>query len=68
MKRVCSREGDTLDLICHREYGRTRSVTEIVLEANPMLATGLLVLPIGTLVTLPDIASEDKSLTQKRLW
>lgn len=68
MKRVCSQKGDTLDLICHREYGRTRSVTEIVLEANPMLATGLLVLPIGTLVTLPDIASEDKSLTQKRLW
>ena len=68
MKRVRSQAGDTLDLICHREYGRTRSVTEIALEANPILANGPLVLPIGTLVTLPDILPEDKSLTQKRLW
>jgi len=62
-------EGDTADLICWREFGRTRGVTEQVLELNPGL--GLLgpVLPRGTQVILPEFdaaAAEPVDLVQ--LW
>ena len=51
--RVRSVQGDTVDLICWRTYGRTAGITEQVLEANPGLADLGAELPIGTLVTLP---------------
>ncbi|MGQ9372750.1 tail protein X [Acinetobacter tandoii] len=38
MKKVKSVQGDTIDLICWRYYGRTAGVTETVLEYNPDLA------------------------------
>ena len=50
---VRARQGDTVDLICWRTYGRTAGITEQVLEANPGLADLGPELPIGTLVTLP---------------
>lgn len=51
---VRSRQGDTVDAICYRTYGRTAGVTEQVLKANTGLADRGPVLPIGTLVHLPD--------------
>ena len=51
--QVRSVQGDTVDLICWRTYGRTAGITEQVLEANPGLADLGAELPIGTLVTLP---------------
>lgn len=51
---VRSQQGDTLDRICLRYYGRTRDVTEAALDANPGLAALGPILPIGTPVTLPD--------------
>ena len=50
-------QGDTVDLICWRTYGRTAGITEQVLEANPALADLGPELPIGTLVTLPITAA-----------
>lgn len=49
-----SRQGETLDLICHRFYGSTDTF-EAVLAANPHLANLPPLLPIGTRITLPAI-------------
>lgn len=54
-------QGDMIDLVVQRHYGRTdRGLVELVLEANR--AAGLSehtpVLPLGTLITLPDPPSE----------
>ncbi|EES5579807.1 phage tail protein, partial [Escherichia coli] len=38
-------QGDTLDAICVRYYGRTEGVVEAVLAANPGLAELGVVLP-----------------------
>ncbi len=54
-KIVQSRQGDTVDLICWRNYGRTAGTVETVLAANPGIADLGAVLPIGTSVTLPDL-------------
>lgn len=55
--KVTAQQGDTVDAICWRYYGRTDSTAEAVLEANPGLADYGVVLPIGTIVELPDIAT-----------
>ncbi|UVS95944.1 tail protein X [Burkholderia glumae] len=54
---VAAQQGDTVDLICWRYYGRTDGTVEAVLEANPGLADFGVVIPMGTLVYLPDIAT-----------
>jgi phage tail protein X len=54
--RVTAQQGDTADLLCFRHLGRTGGVTERVLEANPGLAALGPVLPVGTVVELPDPA------------
>ncbi|EGT4306147.1 phage tail protein [Cronobacter sakazakii] len=53
--RVYAQQGDTLDVICARYYGRTESVVESVLAENPGLAELGAVLPHGTPVDLPDV-------------
>lgn len=47
-------QGDTIDQLCWRYYGRTAGVVEQVLQSNPGLAAHGPVLPMGTLVELPD--------------
>ena len=54
--KALSIEGDTLDLICWRELGRTAGVVEAALETNPGLADLGPVLPMGTPVELPALA------------
>lgn len=54
-KIVQSRQGDTVDLICWRNYDRTAGTVETVLAANPGIADLGAVLPFGTSVTLPDL-------------
>lgn len=51
-------QGETVDALCWRHYGRTAGVTEAVLEANPGLADGGPVLAHGQLVTLPEQAPQ----------
>lgn len=51
-------QGDTVDALCWRHYGRTAGVTEAVLEANPGLADSGPFIPQGTLVLMPDEAPQ----------
>ena len=52
-----TRQGEVLDLICLRHYRTQVGVVERVLEANPGLCERGPVLPTGTRITLPDIAT-----------
>lgn len=52
--QVTTRSGETVDELCWRALGRTRDVTEQVLELNPGLADHGPQLPGGMTVTLPD--------------
>ncbi len=56
--QVRSHQGETVDQLCHRNLGQTAAVTEQVLGINPGLAALGPILPIGTLVTLRDVAPE----------
>jgi len=51
---VFARQGDTLDLICWRELGRTAAVVEQCYELNRGLAEAGPILSEGTPVVLPD--------------
>ena len=57
MPQVRARQGDSLDLICWRYYGKTSGVTEAVLAANPGLSEMGPTLPHGTLVELPELTT-----------
>lgn len=65
--KVRALQGDTVDTLCWRHYGRTAGVTEQVLEANPGLAEHGPVLPMGLEVELPD--QPTRAVTQRvQLW
>jgi phage tail protein X len=55
--KIISRQGDTLDALCWRHYGRTDGTVEAALQANPGLADLGVVLPMGTVVELPEPAA-----------
>jgi phage tail protein X len=66
-----TKDGDMVDLICFRHYGRTADVTEAVLAANPGLAARGPVLAAGIEIVLPDFGTpEDKPVEKEtvRLW
>ena len=60
-------QGDTLDAICARYYGRTEGVLETVLETNPGLSELSIILPHGTAVELPEADSAARTETVN-LW
>jgi phage tail protein X len=64
---VIARQGDTLDLICHRHFGQTAVVTEMALELNPGIARHGEILPEGLSVTLPAEAPP-REIQTVRLW
>lgn len=68
--KIIAMQGDTVDLICHRHYGRTAGVTEAVYTANPGLAELGAVLPLGTPVVLPDLTTQSTETTRQliNLW
>lgn len=68
MASVIANQGDTVDAICWRYYGRTAGVTEAVLDANPGLADLGPVIPHGTAVTLPDAATQAEQRQVVNLW
>ncbi|BCR26616.1 tail protein X [Aquipseudomonas alcaligenes] len=68
MAAVIASQGDTVDAICWRYYGRTAGVTELVLEANPGLADLGPIIPHGTPVTLPDAAPQAEQRQVLNLW
>lgn len=63
-----AREGEAIDLICHRYYGTTATTVGPVLEANPSLAAVAHRLPAGAEVILPRIERSDQRGAQPRLW
>jgi len=54
MATVISRQGDTLDLICWRHLGATAGATEATIALNPDLPPLGEIVPVGTVVSLPD--------------
>ena len=60
-------DGDVLDEICWRRYGRADAVPA-VLAANPRLADAGPVLPAGVLIALPDLPRASRALPAERLW
>ena len=65
--KVIALQGDTLDALCARHYGRTGGVVEAVLLANPGLAELGEEMPHGIAVELPDIDSSPVAETLN-LW
>jgi phage tail protein X len=65
--RVYAQQGDTVDVLCWRHYGRTASVVEQVYAANVGLADLGAELPHGYAVELPDMAQATASETVS-LW
>ncbi|CCF95845.1 tail protein X [Ralstonia solanacearum] len=66
--RVRAIQGDTIDAICRRVYGRTAGVTEAVLAANPGIADLGSILPHGTELVLPDISPQQQAAQTVQLW
>lgn len=66
--KVRAMQGDTVDEICQRYYGRTHAVTELVLNSNPGLAELGPILPQGTMVELPDVAPPPQNNNMIQLW
>lgn len=65
---IRAKQGDTIDVICQRYYGRTSAVTELVLDSNPGLAELGPILPQGTMVELPDVAPPPQNNNMIQLW
>ena len=65
--KVTAEQGDTVDSLCWRYYGRTASVVEHVYAANVGLAAQGAILPHGYAVELPDISLPAVSETVS-LW
>ncbi|MGO4813369.1 tail protein X [Cupriavidus sp. 2MCAB6] len=65
--RTRAMQGETLDAICQRIYGRTAGVTEAVMEANPGLADLGAVLPHGTEIEMPDTPPQP-AVQRVQLW
>ncbi|NBB33775.1 tail protein X [Pseudomonas sp. BC115LW] len=68
MPAVIANQGDTVDAICWRHYGRTAGVTEDVLRANPGLAEYGPTLPQGLIVSMPDAQATAPQRQMVNLW
>ena len=55
MAQYLTRDGDMVDRICWKFYGRQGGAVEAVLEANPHLADRGPKLPAGIVIDLPDL-------------
>ena len=61
-------DGDVIDAVCRRYYGRESGAVEAVLEANPGLAELGPVLPAGMLIELPDLPRPLETIDTVKLW
>jgi len=68
--RVTAQQNDTIDLLVFRYLGSTAGYVEQTLELNPGIAGFGPVLPMGTVVTLPDPQPGRTAATQEivQLW
>ena len=65
--KIRTTEGDMLDQICLKYYGRADLFTK-VLAANPGLPATGAVLPAGLHIELPDIEQPKEQKQTVRLW
>ena len=65
---VTARDGDTVDMIALRERGQTAEVTEAIFNLNPGLADLGAILPLGTVVILPDPQPKKVVRNVPRIW
>lgn len=65
---IITKQGQTIDLVCLLHYGRTAEVTEMVLNANPDVASLGAVLPIGTRLLMPATPSRQSAPKLTSLW
>lgn len=65
--KVIARQGDSVDSLCWRHLGSTDAV-EQTLEDNPGLAAKGPILPMGTVVNLPENAQQAKNNELIQLW
>lgn len=66
---VYAQQNDNLDAIVYRHLGKSQGLLEIACELNPHLMNQP-VIPIGTIVNLPDPDTEKISVAQDtlQLW
>lgn len=66
VRTIRTSDGDRLDALCHRYYGRLTGAVETVLAANPGLAAAPQPFAAGVIIALPDLlVPVDKPV---RLW
>jgi phage tail protein X len=63
-----TKQGEMLDAICWRLFNATSGYVEQVLDLNPRLAELPPILPIGTIVTLPDLPRMPAERKIVSLW
>jgi len=67
MTQYRTKQGDMLDAICYKFYGR-ESASIDVLKANPGLADRGAVYPAGITIKLPVLAATPSGAAPVRLW
>lgn len=67
MTRIRTADGDVLDEICWRHYGREDAVPS-VLAANPGLAAADPVLEAGRVIVLPELPPAPQAAGAVVLW
>jgi phage tail protein X len=62
-----TKDGDVLDAICWKYYGKTSGILEKVLETNRHLAELGAIFSAGVKIVLPDLTQEEETESVK-LW
>ena len=69
MRNYETKEGENLSGILFTHYGKLNStILAVVLEENQNIAELPLVLPLGTIVVLPQLPSENQDIPIRTLW
>lgn len=67
MAEYITKDGETLDYIVWKHYGKTDGILEQVLVINRHLARFDAVLPVGVVITLPEVTQPSNS-NKIKLW
>ena len=68
MDIVRTLQGDTVDMVARRHFGDESGFVELILSANPGLAERGLILPLGTEISLPEVAAAAEVVPVITLW
>ncbi|KZN57474.1 tail protein [Pseudoalteromonas luteoviolacea CPMOR-1] len=63
-----SKQGERLDQICYTHYGHLNGTVEAVYKANLDLVLLPCILPLGTLIVLPEIVQQYTQTNSIKLW